>query len=317
MSSRPGNPDSLLAWMGSLGDPARLRMLRLLEQHELGVAELGDVLQLPQSTISRHLKILSDEGWLRSRRVGTTHLSALDASHLDPTQKQLWQLAKQHTAQWPSISQDEIRLQRRLRERQDDSRRFFTGAAAEWDKLRDELYGHDFGFAAMLALLPATTVVADLGCGTGHLLEKLAPHVARAIGVDNTPAMLKGARQRVAPFDNVEVRQGELEELPLADGEVDAALMVLALSYVAEPKRVVTEMARVIKPGGRAVVVDVTPHDREDFRVQMGQSRLGFDAGEVEELLTESGLSSPIVRTLPPAPNVRGPALFLATAQRA
>lgn len=315
--SRSGQPDSLLAWMGSLGDPARLRMLRLLEQHELGVAELGDVLQLPQSTISRHLKILSDEGWLRSRRVGTTHLSILDPTQLDPTQQRLWQLAREYTADWTSVGQDEIRLNRRLRERQDDSRRFFTGAAADWDKLRDELYGIDFGIAALLALLPPSYVVADLGCGTGHLLERVAPHVAKAIGVDNTPAMLKGARARVEPFDNVDIRQGELESLPLQNGEVDAALMVLALSYVGEPKMCVAEMARALKKGGRAVVVDVTPHDREDFRIQMGQQRLGFDADEIKDLFTSSGLEKPQVRTLAPAPNVKGPALFLATGVKA
>lgn len=317
-SPRPAQPDSLLNWMGSLGDPARLRILRLLEQHELGVAELGDVLQLPQSTISRHLKILADEGWLRSRRVGTTHLSALDTTKLDPTQNRLWQLAREHTDGWPSVSQDELRLQRRLRERQDDSRRFFTGAAAEWDKLRDELYGHDFSLPAMLALLPHDTVVADLGCGTGSLLERLAPHVKRAIGVDNTPAMLKGARDRTKHLSNVDVRQGELESLPIDEKSVDASLMVLALSYVAEPKRVLQEMCRVLKPGtGRAAIVDVTQHDREDFRVQMGQSRLGFDATEIAELLVDSGFKSPAVHTLPPAPNVKGPALFLATALRA
>jgi SAM-dependent methyltransferase len=316
-SSRPAQPDSLLNWMGSLGDPARLRILRLLELHELGVAELGDVLQLPQSTISRHLKILADEGWLRSRRVGTTHLSVLDSSRLDPTQQRLWSLAREHTDGWASVSQDEIRLQRRLRERQDDSRRFFTGAAAEWDKLRDDLYGHDFSFTAMLALLPRDIVVADLGCGTGSLLERLSPHAGQAIGVDNTPAMLKGARDRTKHLPNVDVRQGELEELPIDDKSVDAAMMVLALSYVAEPKRVLQEMARVLNAdGGRAVIVDVTQHDREDFRVQMGQSRLGFEANEIAELLVDVGLQSPIVRTLPPAPSVKGPALFLATAIR-
>jgi ubiquinone/menaquinone biosynthesis C-methylase UbiE len=311
------NPEALLAWMESLGDPVRLRMLRLLEAHELGVAELGDVLQLPQSTISRHLKILADQGWLRSRRVGTSHLSTLEVASLDATQQKLWTLASEQMNDWPSVSQDDLRLRSKLRERQDDSRRFFTGAAAEWDKLREQLYGIEFANAAMLALMPANYTVADLGCGTGHLLERLAPHTARAIGVDNTPAMLKGARKRTENFPNVEIRQGELEALPMKDGEVDAALMVLALSYVAEPRACVMEMARVIKRGGRAVIVDVTLHDREDFRVQMGQSRLGFHVEEMTQLLAAAGFVQVRISTLHPEPSVKGPALFLAAAERA
>ena len=313
----PAQPDALIRWMSSLGDPARLRILRLLEQHELGVAELSDILQLPQSTISRHLKMLADEGWLRGRRVGTTHLSTIrGANELDGMQSRLWQLAREQVAGWASVRQDELRLQRRLRDRQDDARRFFTGAAAEWDELRTGLYGNEFAWHAMVSLLPPDSVVADLGCGTGQLLGVVAPHVKTAIGVDNTPAMLEAAASRLDAFDNVELLQGELEALPIDAKSVDAATMVLALSYVTDAPRCVKEIARILKPGGRAAIIDVTAHDRDDFRAQMGQSRLGFDAATMREILADAGLGDAKVRDLPPAPNVKGPALFLATATR-
>lgn len=303
--------------MQSLSDPSRLRLLQLLERHELGVAELGDVLQLPQSTISRHLKMLTEEGWLRSRRLGTTHLSMLNIDGLSGPQARLWQISREQIADWPSVRQDELRLQRCLQSRVDDTRKFFTGAAHEWDQLRRSLYGDDFSWHAMVALLSANTVVADLGCGTGELLQELAPHVKRAIGVDNTPAMLEAAGKRLSNAKNVELLQGDLESLPIESTTVDATISVLALSYVAEPAHCTAEMARVLKPGGRAVIVDVTEHDREEFRVSMGQNRLGFDDDSITQLLKDSGFKSVRVTHLPPAANVKGPALFLASAVKA
>lgn len=308
-------PDRLIRWMASLGDPARLRILRLLDRHELGVAELSDILQLPQSTISRHLKMLADDEWIDSRRVGTSHLSSL-RKELDPAQARLWQLSHERVAEWASSRQDEARLQRRLRDRQDDARRFFTGAAGEWDAIRAQLYGSDFTWHAIAALLPDDAVVADLGCGTGQLIEAIAPAVGRAIGVDNTPAMLEAAAARLRGVENIELLQGELESLPIDDSAVDAAVMVLALSYVAEPVACAKEVARILKPGGRGVIIDLAAHDREDFRAQMGQSRLGFEGEELVGMLGQVGLHDVRVRMLPPAANVRGPNLFVATAMK-
>ena len=310
-------PDAMIRWMASLGDPARLRLLRLLERNELGVAELGDVLQMPQSTISRHLKLLADDGWLRSRRLGTTHLSAMnEADALDDAQRQLWALARAQIAAWPAVAQDDVRLASALRNRGDDSRRFFTGAAGEWDALRVEYYGEAFPWHAMLALLPRDSVVADLGCGIGQSLETIAPGVARAIGVDNTPAMLEAAAARLDGLDNVELMHGDLTALPIESGTVDAAMMVLALSYVGDPAACVAEACRILRPGGRIAIVDVTAHDREAFRLRMGQRRLGFDAAAIGAILDEAGVAHPRVRTLPPVANVKGPALFLATGSR-
>src|SRR6187431_1198376 len=111
-------PEALLSWMGILSDPTRLRLLRLLERHELGVAELCDVLQLPQSTVSRHLKVLADEGWLRSRPQGTTNLYRMDAAEVDTAARRLWMLTREQTESWATVAQDQLRLTSRLAERQ-------------------------------------------------------------------------------------------------------------------------------------------------------------------------------------------------------
>ena len=315
IKSDTAQPNALLGWMDSLSDETRLRLLRLLEQQELGVAELCDVLQLPQSTVSRHLKVLHDQQWLTSRREGTAHLYRMILDELAAPARQLWLLAREQTQQWLTVRQDELRLARLLRNRA-DSRSFFAGAAAEWDQLRQELYGQSFSCAALLALLPADYVVADLGCGTGRLAAELAPHVQRVIGIDNSPPMLKAARKVTDSTSNVDLRKGELDNLPIDSASCDAALMVLVLTYIPEPRIAIIEMARILKPGGRAVIVDLLPHGRDDFRRHMQHSHDGFAPEQIVASLKSAGLRQAACRALPPDPATRGPALFLATAQK-
>lgn len=310
-------PDALLRWMGSLADATRLRILRLLERQELGVAELCDVLQMPQSTVSRHLKVLADEGWVRSRRHGTTNFYRVVMDELEPPARQLWQVAREQTNDWATYAQDALRLTRRLRERQSDSQAFFAGAAADWDRLRQELYGTGFGVDAMLALLPAEWTVADLGCGTGAQAATLARHVRRVIAVDNSEAMLAAAKARTAEAGNVELRAGDLEALPIDDAECDAALCLLVLTYLSEPEAALREMARVLRPGGRVAIVDLLRHDRDDFRRSMGQQSMGFIPENLCELLRGVGFAAPRCEALQPEPKAKGPALLLATATRA
>jgi len=315
-SQPAGRPDALLSFMASLTDPIRLRLLWLLERQELGVVDLCDVLQLPQSTVSRHLKVLGEQGWLDNRRQGTASLYSMANAELDEQARKLWAVIRQQTQEWPAVKQDRLRLTQRLRNRSADAQTFFAGAAGEWDKLRAQLYGQSFSTAAMLGLIPPDWTVADLGCGTGTIAQTLAPYLSRGgrvIGVDQSEAMLKAARKRTAELLNVEVRRGDLEELPLEDGSCDAALLVLVLAYVADPTSVIREMARILKPGGRAVIVDLLPHDREDFRRQLGQQSMGFEPTEMTRMLGAAGLVDVDCRSLPPEANVKGPALFLAS----
>jgi len=310
------DPGQLMLRLDNLADPTRLRLLRLLERHELGVAELVEILQLPQSTVSRHLKVLADQGWLASRARGTMNLYRMTPDELDSSARALWDLARREIDEWATGRQDELRLDRHLSNGGRRAEEFFADAA-HWDKLRREQYGDRYSVIGLLALLRETDVVADLGCGTGSVLADLALHVARVIGVDSSGEMLRAARQRTHEMDNVELHRAPLESLPLQDGECDAATMFLALSYVAEPGRALGEMARVLRPGGRAVVVDLMGHDREDFRIEMGQRHLGFEVADLESLAEEAGLVGIAARPLVPEPRAQGPALVMLTGRQA
>ena len=305
-------PDALLGWMEALSEGTRLRLLRLLERNELGVAELCHVLQLPQSTVSRHLKVLADQGWVTSRGHKTANLYRMEMA--EAAARKLWLLARDQTESWATVSQDQLRLTRLLSQRRPEAQAFFAGAAGQWDRLRDELYGRAFVQEALLALVPGGWTVADLGCGTGQTAAALAPHVRRIVAVDQSAAMLKAARKRTAGLGNVDVRQGSLEALPLDDALCDAALLLLALTYVPEPLAALREAARILRPGGRLVVVDLLRHDRDDFRREMGQEHLGFEPVELEKALGDTAFADARVRALPPEPLAKGPALLLATA---
>jgi ArsR family transcriptional regulator len=305
----------LLGWMDGLADETRLRLLRVLERAELSVQELCQVLRLPQSTVSRHLKTLSATGWLGSRRQGTATFYRF-AADAGAGARRLWKVARAETEGWSSARQDEARLEARLRARRQGTEEFFAGAAGQWEALRAEAYGLRFEREALLGLLPADLVVADLGCGAGALAAALAPHVARVIGVDQSAAMLRAARRRLAGLDQVELHRASLEALPLPAASCDAALLVLVLTYVPAVAPVLAEAARILRPGGRLVVVDLAPHGDEPFARRLGQVRLGLAPDDLGRALGAAGLAAPLIRPLPPEAGARGPALFIASARR-
>lgn len=307
-------PDALLRWMNSLADATRLRLLALLAEQELGVSDLCDVLQLPQSTVSRHLKILADEGWAISRRQGTTNLYQVVLDELEQPQRELWLITREQAGQWATLQQDHLRLKQVLDTRQQDAGAFFADAAEQWDAIRDELYGNTFSADAIFGLIPSDWTVADLGCGSGSLARALSPYVRQIIGVDNSKPMLAAARKRLGGIDNLELKYGDLAALPLDDASVDATLCVIVLSYVEDVAGSIAEMARVLRPGGRAVVVDLLSHNREPFRRQMGQVHSGFGPQRLSEYFTDAGLTDVICRPLPPSPDATGPALLHASA---
>lgn len=302
--------------LAALAEPLRLRLVRLLENRELTVGELSKVLQTPQSTVSRHLKVLSQSGWLTRRAEGTATMYQLLLDDLPRSVRPLWVAVREQAAGPAQADEDDRRLAAVLAERRTDSRSFFGRVAGDWDNVRGELFGHGFTARSLLGLLDPDWVVADLGCGAGNAAEHLAPFVARIIAVDQSEPMLKAAQARLGRYSNIEFRHGDLESLPIEDRSVDAAVTVLVLHHLDEPSAALREMRRALKPGGVAMIVDMVAHDRGDYRRTMGHKHLGFASDEFANTLEDAGFSNIRVLSLPSNPNAKGPGLFLATARR-
>jgi ubiquinone/menaquinone biosynthesis C-methylase UbiE len=307
---------AILDHLSALSDATRSRILLLLDRHELTVSELCGIVQLPQSTVSRHLKALADSGWVTARAEGPSNLYTMTREDLDPSARRLWLLVREQVGASPAAAQDQRRMQAALAERRTKSQEFFSSSAGQWDRVRDELFGDRFHLAALAALAEATWTVGDLGCGTGQVSAALSPFVERVIAVDASAAMLQAARKRLQPFDNVELRRGELEALPIDEARLDAATLMLVLHHVPEPERALAEVARVLKPQGRAVIVDMLPHDRDSYRQQMGHLWLGFSDEHVRRMFQGAGFEQIRVVALPPDARSKGPGLFVATARR-
>jgi ArsR family transcriptional regulator len=302
--------------LSALADPTRSRLLLLLDRHELTVGELCSALQMPQSTVSRHLKTLADEGWVTARAEGTSRRYAMPGSALDPNAKRLWHLVRDQVGATSAARHDLTRAERVLLERRTTSQAFFSTRAGQWDRVRAELYGNLADLTPMSALLEPSWLVADLGCGTGLTTAALAPFVARVIAVDESSAMLAAARRRLAAHDNVELRSGSLEDLPIDDLSLDVAILSLVLHFVVDPAAVIGEAARVLRPGGRLLVVDMLPHERDEYRATMGHLWLGFDDAQLSRWLESAGFADVRVVPLPPDPQAKGPGLFTARAVR-
>ncbi len=306
----------LVAWMNDLGDVTRLRILSLIEYEELGVGELSRIVQLPQSTVSRHLKQLFENGWVIKRTVGTASLYRMVEDEVPEAAGELWKLAREQVAATSTFTDDRHRMKEVLAERQTDSKAFFGRIGGEWDELRRELFGRDFSADALLGLLPPNMVVADVGCGTGDATAHLAPFVGQVIAIDREPAMLDAARKRLKDCANVSFRTGDLERLPLEDGSVDAATVFLVLHHVDQPAAAVRELSRVVKPGGVVMIVDMVAHDREMYRHTMGHLHLGFDEKDLRRWAQGAGLGTIRVRRLRPDTESKGPGLFVATLRK-
>ncbi len=302
--------------LSQLGDPVRVRLLRILERSELAVGEIARVLQIPQSSASRHLKVLADGGWLVRRPVGPATYYRVVLDDLAADARAIWIPVRDHAGVDHETAQDDARLTAVLAERMTDSTSFFGRHAGHWDDLRGELFGRRFTDQALLGLLDPGWTVADLGCGTGNAAELLAPWVAEVVAVDASPEMLDAARRRLADRGNIRFVRADLTEPSVATGSVDAAVCLLVLHHLDNPAAVVAQMARMLRTGrggGVALVVDITEHDRADYRHEMGHRHQGFSHAAVKDMFEKAGLTGVRVRTLPPDVDASGPALFVAT----
>jgi ubiquinone/menaquinone biosynthesis C-methylase UbiE/DNA-binding transcriptional ArsR family regulator len=291
----------------TMADPVRLRIVRLLEQpvhHGLSVGELAAILKLPQSTMSRHLKTLTDASLAAVKREGTSMVYRLSDEAANGQIKQLRLLARQHLDADALAKADVHRLAAILRRRQNAGEKFFGKSAAQWDHIRRQWFGETFHLEAMLALLNPTWVVADLGTGTGAMLPLLAPHVGEVIAVDPSPAMLRGAKARVQDgnLKNVTLRQGTIEQLPIESATLDVALLSLVMHHIVDPAAALREIRRTLKSGksrGVLLIVDLQPHAVEMFRTDMGHRWMGFSESQLRDWLAAAGFADVRWHSLP------------------
>ena len=304
----------MITWMQSLSDPIRARLLRILDRTELTVAELCTVLQLPQSTVSRHLKVLSDEDWVSARRDGSSNLYRMRNREVSPAQRKLWDVVKGQCVHQTTADQDESRLDQVLESRKSRSEAFFSTSAEKWDRLRIELFGTRLDTWMLGASLNPECVVGDLGCGTGILSQTVAPWAAKVIAVDSSSAMIQAARKRLKDKGNVEVRKGELTSLPIEDDVLHLSMMSLVLPYVRSPQDVLEEVYRVTRKGGRVVLLDMVSHDRAEYRDSMGHLWQGFSESQIREWLEKANWKKVKYELVPPDPDAKGTGLFVASA---
>ncbi len=307
----------ILDQLSSLGDETRTRILVLLERSEFTVSELCAALQIPQPTVSRHLKKLAEDGWVTHRAEGRNHHYRM-AEGTDESSRELWRVVRAGLGSGGVYAQDEERARGVLSERRRRSAEFFATSADRWDSLRTDLFGARAELLPLFGLLDPAWTVGDLGTGTGGLASALSPFVRRVIAVDQSEEMLDGARERFADRPGVELRQGSLEHLPVEDRELDVAVLSLVLHYVLEPSVALREVHRSLRSGGRVLVIEMRAHDRgAEYSESMGHIWPGFEPDALSATLTAVGFDRTRTALLPPDPDAMGPLLFLATAMKA
>ena len=274
----------------ALADETRLRLLRLLVRFELNVGEIVGVLGMGQSRISRHLRILVESGLLTARRDGLwVFYSAEKSGFLSAIGPHIETCGPE---------QDLALAREALDARKSETRRFFNSIAPDWQGMRREVLGELDLDSLILERLPRCDAMADLGCGPGELLSALAAKAGRLIGVDASPAMLELARRKAA-LHGASLRVGELEHLPLADSEAQAAVLSLTLHHLSDPLTALREARRVVAPGGTLVVVDYLKHTSELMRERFGDRWLGFGPDEISVWLDQAGLILDTTETQP------------------
>ena len=276
----------------ALGDSTRQRIMQLVARQELTVSELVEVLGQPQSTVSRHLRVLKDAELIGSSRCGP--MVAYRRVEPPANHSETAQLSRQ-LLEWAAAEPLPRTLTRRLQavigHRHERAAAFFDRIGGDWDRLRRDYFGTCFPFESLTALLPAEWVVADIGTGTGFLLGHLAKRFARVIAVDPAAAMLEVARSRpeLAGRDNIEFRSGDLAHVPIEDRTVDLAVAALVLHHAVDPSQALSELHRIARPGGRLLLIEQAAEQCREFYEQMHDRWWGFDPTELAGRVAAAG----------------------------
>jgi len=280
----------LEAWSSRLkvfADPTRVRLLALLENEELTVAELSAITRLAQPRVSTHLARLKDAGLVRDRRAGVSAYYRFDHVALDPAQRALWQ-ALSTGSDDPMLRQDAEQVAGILALRAADQN---WADAVAGDMERHYSPGRTWEALARSALpLLETGDVLDVASGDGVLAELLAPHAGRYVCVDTNPRVVAAARERLRKFPDVDVIEGDMHALPLEDASFDLAILMHALTYAEKPDQAVMDTARVLRPGGRLLLSSLVQHEHRAVVEAYGHANLGFTEQELHHFIAKAGL---------------------------
>ncbi|HXZ16838.1 MAG TPA: metalloregulator ArsR/SmtB family transcription factor [Roseiarcus sp.] len=306
---------ALLTALEAVGEETRLRILSLLAEAELTVSELVAILGQSQPRVSRHLKLLTDAGLATRQREGAWAFFRL----ADSGGEFALDLVRRLDPADPILAADRARLEVAREARRKQAAAYFAEQAADWDRIRALHASEERVEAALLALIGERPFMnlLDLGTGTGRMLELLAPRAARAVGVDQSAAMLALARDRIdrAGLRSVQLRQGDIYAPPVERDGYDLIVIHQVLHFLDDPARALNEAARALMPSGRLVVVDFDAHAQEFLRTDFAHRRLGFDGAEIEAFLGDAGLTRIRAARVKPAVGESGKltvALFIA-----
>ena len=300
--------EALNAALKAAGEETRLRVLALLAEAELTVSDLTDILRQSQPRISRHLRLLAEAGLVERFREGTWAFFRL-AEHGGGAELARALIERLNSAD-PIIARDRERLASVRAARAAAAQAYFRAHAAEWDRIR-KLHVADAAvekaIRAALGDKPFRSLL-DLGTGTGRMLELFGGEIERGLGLDlSLDMLLLGARPAGARrFENCSVRQGDIYDLPLANDSFDVVIIHQVLHFLDDGARAIREAARVLRPGGRLLVVDFAPHEQEFLREQFAHRRLGFAAETVTQWMTACGLEPLLHKSLKPEPGSDG-----------
>jgi len=281
---------SIVKTLKVVADPNRLRILLLLKEEELSVAELQEILAMGQSTISTHLSQLKQAELVEDRRTGKSNLYRHGTSGAGDLLDELLAKAK---LEIPEATQDQAALRRVLKKRQDKMRAFFDSVAGRLG--RDYVPGKSWkSLAEALLRLVPPMVIADLGAGEGAFALLLAQRAKKVIAVDSSAKMIEVGREQALRHGvkNVEYRLGDMEEIPIGDGEVDHVFFSQSLHHALHPARALEEARRILSPGGRVVVLDLLKHRFEEAREMYADEWLGFSEAELESMLEKAGFTN-------------------------
>ena len=281
--------DGLLDRLKALADPLRLRIVGVLLQQELAVTELAEVLQISQPRVSHHLKALKDAGLISVRREGSWTFCSMVCD--DGAAGRLLSALEPQAGGFAPEPEDLGRLGQVIAQRRQRSKAYFESVAGAWSQYQARFAGNGLRHQAMSYLLPEDLVVADIGCGNGFMAQALSTRARRVILIDHSPAMLDQARVQLGEVRDVDLdfRVGEMDHLPLADGEVDAAFANLVLHHVPDLEMTLREMRRIIRPEGQLIISDLMPHNLESLREEEADLRLGLRPEELSARLERAG----------------------------